>query len=462
MSVWGYPPAWKRARYVAEELGGRAFGGRSARFVGCTSAGSLLKYLTGLDVDLLVVGSDSVVNPGEGGDLRRRAVEQYMKWAEELGVKVRVISVPGMGLYYGWKFEGTPEAIFVDVFKAVWEGAEGASFIFLDLTHGLNFVIVSALYAVVAAAIGRGMENRLVLVNSEPYPADVEEKTCISAVRPPRVETTPELKILDVSGLQTVLQRVREVSALRNLTAVGRARCTRFGRMIWLMSNGAAALGFPGAIYDGWEPTFGPPEQPPRLMESRPVLENHVVRYEHQRAEVVVDVVMYQVWKELGHIFSGEAAASLVDYLAAVAREYERRGAIYISEVLKTATQEVALLQKVVATMYGLDAVVWPELWLAVWRHKEEVLKHLEDKSYVDILSESLAEAKKEVEEERRRLAERGVDQRTARNFLAHGGLSPAFIKRLELKNGKIARVVYDGGLVEKLVKYLEGRAPAC
>ncbi|ACB40084.1 CRISPR-associated CARF protein Csx1 [Pyrobaculum neutrophilum] len=461
VGVWGFPPSWRRARYTAE-VDRKPFKGSAGRFEGCTSEGALVDVLRGLgrpsEVSVLVVGSDSVVNPGAAaGDLRARARELYQRWGRELmgGLPFEVVSVPAVGTYFGWRFEGSPEAIFMDVFKAVWERSEDASFIVVDITHGINFVTISALYAAVAAAVGRGKEDRLILVNSEPYPNDVESDFCIQPQRGERRREVPELRVLDVSSLQEVLRSVRELAALRSLRAVGRTRETRLGKLIWLISNGAAALGFTGAAFEGWDPDFGPPkeEKPPQLTESRPRVENGAVRYEHADLQTAAETVLHQIWTELKRdVFDKR---TLPEYLSALANRYEKHGHIYLSSIARVTSKEVGLLQKVAeATSPG---EVGPELWHLVSRHKREVREALKSGGIKKLIDHRIEEARRELQQERERL-EKDIE-RYVRNFLAHAGLSPTAIKRFKVEGGRIVGIVYDGPTVKRLVEHMAKRA---
>ncbi|WP_187146729.1 CRISPR-associated protein [Pyrobaculum neutrophilum] len=455
VSVWGHPPGWRKARFVAEGVGGRAFRGRAHAGVGCLPAQVLATYLakSGLEVATLVVGFDSAVDPG-GGDLRRRAVEQYLMWAEEVELQAEVVAAAGVGVHHGWRFEGTPEAVFSDVFKAVWERSEGVFQIYLDLTHAPPHLAAPVYYAAAAAAAGRGAEDKLVVVSAEA--AEVEGEPCLQEAPRPPVEGTPVLRLLDSSELQSVVQRVREAASLRWLSAPGRARCSRLGRLVWLLSNGLGPLVYPGAVFEGWEPSFGPPEGPPKLEESRPVVEGRAVRYQHMRPDAAVDAALYQVWRELGHLFPG--GAPLVDFLTAAAGELERRGAPRAAEALRDAAREAAQLEKTFTAVNGPDSAIWPEVWHAA----ERLGPPADPREYVGELAEALPQARRELEEERRRVAERGPDPRLVRDFLTRGGLAPLFIRRIDLRGGRIVKVVYDGRTVERLLKHLEQKAPPC
>ena len=88
----------------------------------------------------------------------------------------------------------------------------------VDLSHGVNYQAVSVLYA--TAAIIRDFEDKLLIFNSDPYPADAQTPQCVDGVktgasdkRP--AQDPPPLALNDVTRLQQAVRRVRHVVALR-------------------------------------------------------------------------------------------------------------------------------------------------------------------------------------------------------------------------------------------------------
>lgn len=86
-----------------------------------------------------------------------------------MGVEGEVALLPGVGLFYGWRFLGTPMHMFnTALYHILKAGKEfKPSFIAVDLTHEVNYQTV--LCASRAASILLGVEDRLLLFSSEPY-----------------------------------------------------------------------------------------------------------------------------------------------------------------------------------------------------------------------------------------------------------------------------------------------------
>lgn len=78
--------------------------------------------------------------------------------------------------------------------------------LFLDLSHGLNYLLVAVLYATIANAIVFDMESRLIVINSEPAVAGgakcVSGRDMGSEIQKYSIEL---LNMLDVSRLQKII-----------------------------------------------------------------------------------------------------------------------------------------------------------------------------------------------------------------------------------------------------------------
>jgi len=236
VSVWGYPPQWAKYKYIVH-IDHRVHRNlEKSECVSCCTTLALTNHLLkGYDVKTIVFGADTVVNPSKTNDIRREALLQYNKWLEELlkpsncnccdSMKekssiIEISVLPGIGHYYGWHFEASIDNVFVQAFNKIFNELTNRSYkwIFLDLTHGLNYLLVVVLYATVANAILFDMESRLIIVNSEP--ARAGGNRCIE-IRDIQMEkekspnTLDVLSILDVSRLQVVVSLIRSLLALK-------------------------------------------------------------------------------------------------------------------------------------------------------------------------------------------------------------------------------------------------------
>jgi len=89
VAAWGYPPAWRRARYTVT-INHPAF--KDAKPVECTTCSTtvaLANYLAykSRHVDVLIFGVDTVSTPGQGkdgGGFRERVKQRYKEWLQTL------------------------------------------------------------------------------------------------------------------------------------------------------------------------------------------------------------------------------------------------------------------------------------------------------------------------------------------------------------------------------------------
>ncbi|MEM1768362.1 MAG: TM1812 family CRISPR-associated protein [Desulfurococcaceae archaeon] len=236
VSVWGYPPQWAKYKYIVHIDHQVHRNLEKSECVSCCTTLALTNHLLKkYDVKTIVFGADTVVNPSITNDIRHEALLQYNKWLEELlkpsncnccdSMKekssiIEISVLPGIGHYYGWHFEASIDNVFVQAFNKIFNELTNRSYkwIFLDLTHGLNYLLVAVLYATVANAILFDMESRLIIVNSEP--ARTGGNRCIE-MRDIQMEkekspnTLDVLSILDVSRLQVVVSLIRSLLALK-------------------------------------------------------------------------------------------------------------------------------------------------------------------------------------------------------------------------------------------------------
>ena len=231
VSVWGYPPQWAKYKYTVHiEHPAHKDIGKSECESCCTTLALINHLLKKYEVKTIVFGADTVVDPSKTDDIRREALSQYNEWLEELIKEsscsccvherkspIEISVLPGIGHYYGWHFEASIDNVFVQAFNKIFNEMMNRSYkwIFLDLTHGLNYLLVAVLYATVANAVLFDMEDRLMIVNSEP--ARAGDKRCIEIkdIRDIRREEVESLSILDVSRLQVAVSLIRSLLALK-------------------------------------------------------------------------------------------------------------------------------------------------------------------------------------------------------------------------------------------------------
>ncbi|MEM3967806.1 MAG: TM1812 family CRISPR-associated protein [Ignisphaera sp.] len=235
LSVWGYPPQWTRYRYtVAVDHPAYRDLGESECESCCTTIVLAHHLMKKYRVKTVVFGADTVADPSTTEDTRSKALLLYEGWLRELSSpdncsccsetswlkSVDISVLPGIGHYHGWYFKASIDNVFVQAFTKIFCELQGGNYrwIFLDLSHGLNYLLVAVLYATVANAVLFGVENRLILVNSEP--ARAGSKRCIKVsdareVRDARKDEMEPLGILDVSRLQAAVNLVRSLIALR-------------------------------------------------------------------------------------------------------------------------------------------------------------------------------------------------------------------------------------------------------
>jgi CRISPR/Cas system-associated protein Csx1 len=119
--------------------------------VECTSCSSTLALIrffreNGWDVKILIFGVDTALNPAgftDGKEFRNYVKEQYVKWFRELEktsncspeLEPEVVVLPGIGRYWGLRFEGAPLAMFNEALRALWEAGK-PTLLAVDLTHG--------------------------------------------------------------------------------------------------------------------------------------------------------------------------------------------------------------------------------------------------------------------------------------------------------------------------------------
>ncbi|AFA39160.1 CRISPR-associated protein, MJ1666 family [Pyrobaculum oguniense TE7] len=401
----------------------------------------------------------------------------YKRWARELGVEADVVSLPGIGLFHGWRFDGKPLHLFNKALYHILKAAEEhkPTFIVVDLTHGVNYQTVAVLYAAVAASVLLGLEGNRgsILYNSEPYPTEYRAGACIASTQTGegKREELPQLTILDVSQLQTAVRLIRQLAILRALSPTkiesieaGPELCRRFRRVATsylLLASGAAALLFPNAKYAAVEPELykpgaGPGGLPKPDDQVEVDCENRVVKYGEADEAYPLAVALHYLERTLDSFYSD----NLVDFLNKVADHYERNGVIILNKVLRFTADQLGNMAKAAEKLSdkGLlrrcgGAIRLTQIQaVALFENSAELQQQPNEETWIKAL--------KEAEEYLSKEKERKISERNLRHLLAHGGYTHIAVEEVVIKEGKITEVTYNGEVVTQLIQLL--RPPKC
>lgn len=522
VGAWGYPPSWHLYDYGLV-IGHRAFSriGRMLQGSRCTSCCSTLvlasllrEYLGDYCVRVLVFGLDSVVDPNTSRDLRKEAREQYLDWTKQLldncsccgnlGLDdIEVTVLPGIGSYYGFRFNGMIDHLFNKAFAKITQllSDRGVDWkwVFLDLTHGLNFQMIAVLYATIASLILYDKEKRLIMLNSEP-PGTLRGGRCIESKNTSEKreygskaggQIGGELTILDVSRLHEVIRLVRMLNGLKRLEtgglrqalrelsgSVGEAERIRrvFEDSIipffTLLRNGLVALAYPKAyvsIVSG---------------EYRALLPNHPCREEilgggvygvpEYEAEVDLDsrTVSYpsaSVYESLGYalkvildgfcrsLCGGDCSRiGLLEFMGNVIRVYRDYGYVYAENITSNERQNlntiIGYLKPALIYEDGFTVYTYRLLW-SMKHHLTRILSGKSGSSRLQVKLEDVEETiKRQLEEQKKK-----VDDNTLRNAIAHSGLEFSLLEGFTVshRNSKIIvdRILYSKKAVELVNK---------
>ncbi len=472
-AAWGYPPGWGKAKYIMEPLQHPPFKGENP--VECTSCSSTLALIRffrekGWDVKTVIFGVDTALNPAgftDGKEFRNYVKEQYVKWFRELAEtsdcsaesEVEVVVLPGIGRYWGRRFEGAPLAMFNEALRALRDSNK-PTFLAVDLTHGINFQTVAVLYAAVAAAVIWGVEKNLLIFNSDPYPTGAKTERCVSDEKAggkvgaaERKDELIDLFINDVSELQRAVRNIRQIAALRRFQVPELDDVDRTGELgqllayICILANGAAGLAFSGARYDDGGAVAQLPRVKVKPPDTTPIIRDEAVEYPAPDQTYAVRTAIEAVVSDLEKL----QRDNLVDFLNAAARHYEDVFSIQNALILKQTAQEFGQVIKR-AKELSLHELTAAEVKALVELSKESI-NETEFRNRVESLQ-------REIEEERVRLRDaakraKGNLDRWLRNLSAHGGLSYILIDRVGLAEGKIVKVIYRRDLLQPLLDEL-------
>jgi len=125
-------------------------------------------------------------------------------------------------------FEASIDNVFNYAFRKLVYKASGADYkwIFLDLTHGINYLLIAVHYATIATAVLLDMEcrHRIIMVNSEPVAKG--SARCIANQSDAGAAAINELSILEATRLQQAMSFIMDVNDTKTLLGIYGRRCT--------------------------------------------------------------------------------------------------------------------------------------------------------------------------------------------------------------------------------------------
>jgi len=530
VAAWGFPPSWSRYHYRIRidhpGLAGQPLEGES-----CSSTLVVVSYLRSLgrfEVSTMVFGLDTVVDPTIVGEkLRDAAAEHYRRWLDELIKTCEVCSsidasmfdvviLPGVGAFYGYRFNGSIVHLFNKAFIHIVErlNSKRYGFIVLDLTHGINYQAVAVLYATVAGVIAAGMERnlerRLIIMNSEPAAGGRDRCIKQDQRQPPSPPNV--LNVLDVTELQRAVSFIRVLYSVRSfavkpLETVLREELKRRSGT-GQPERGARSGGASGfeAVLEGrlipffkllgncvFGPTYGEAYVAGGAgREVKPVginicryvdeigavgpgdVEYKPVRVDHERKIVEYELASISValTKALKlfvqSVCSQLESGDLIDYLGKVSDYMDREGGLYgrlvaeeVRETLGSIAKYVTLFRDTLPERHArveadgsiiIDAVLFRALSEMKYKAVESIRRGENLISRKD-LEEALRKAEERQRQEMDRLRRaEEVDVITVRNMVAHGGLEYTVLRELVVKDGRVLRIVYDEELLRKIL----------
>lgn len=505
VAAWGFAPSWRWYKYVVG-VDHRAF--RDLQFEGesCSSTLVIASYLRSLgrDSTAIIFGLDSVADPNKDADVRKSATELYRTWLEKLiemcsvcnNIDISmfdIVVLPAIGNYYGYKFCGSIAHLFNKAFVYMTKelSKRKYNFMFLDLTHGVNYQLISVLYAAIASSIIGGMENRIIMLNSEPTIGGGQQR-CIEF----HTKEVPSnlLRILDVTELQQTINFIRVLYSVKSfaikpleITLGDVSKVDEYSKKITeflrsklipffkLLGNAIFGPTYSGAYITKNNISIEPLEMDIckhfdkltevelKDVEYTPVVEstNKVVKYPPTSVHIAIAEALRLFVQNVCSVLKSE---DFIDYVDKVSQYLEKEGNLHgymIAEEVKETLGAIAkyvyvhrdtLPQNYIRVESDGSIAVAAVLFRALNEKKYDVINSIrQNKNLIleDILKNIENVHSREVEKLMRK--ER-ADVRTIRNMVAHGGLGYVTLKEIVIKDGKIMKIVYDEKLLQKIL----------
>jgi len=295
--------------------------------------------------------------------------------------KVDVVVLPGVGNYYGWKFEGGVDHLFNKAFHAILrkitEHERKYSFIVLDLTHGVNFQTISVLYATIAATVTSGIENRVILLNSEPIGTRRKKS---NPSNQQNESSADDLNILDVTRLQEIIRLIRTlrnvtelnplnrrvIKELKEMRSPNNGALTKILRLTSLLSNNIIALTYPNTycLERGKERAIGLENNPcPQLLsddvhtkigkpsyEPKINSEEKTVTYEEASVYNVLDTALQLIAGQTicNELLKDKADEDFITYLKNSRNLLKNKGHMHSYLITGETLKELNLFKKII------------------------------------------------------------------------------------------------------------------
>ncbi|MEM1646484.1 MAG: TM1812 family CRISPR-associated protein, partial [Ignisphaera sp.] len=506
----------------------------------CTTIVLVHHLVKKYDVKAIVFGADTVVDPSTTNDIRSEAQSLYEEWLNQLlnvencsccdsmnkkspnektSRDIEISVLPGIGYYYGWHFKASIDNVFVQAFTKIFCELQSGNYkwIFLDLSHGLNYLLVAVLYATVANAVLFGMEDRLILVNSEP--ARASNKRCIKMsgtreVRDMRKDEIESLGILDVSRLQVAVNLIRSSIALKyfqplQLGAILKELEKRYLqkkpkvlskglKFFKLLSNTIVGPTFINSYTidsSGKEkPLYtalcrkykGVSQDRCRVKEFMPRKNSSskTVEYGSTSIFTVLPTALRKIVSDVcGELVKSDGDKYLNKYLGNIATYYNKSGSIYSSLIVKETKEDLGKViefvvdnKNLLERCYSSDGLISTRdteieidgaLFMAISSKPRDILIKITEniksgETECNDLDKQLEinKIKTIFDKERQEIYSSKDDSnlnRLLRNMCAHAGFEYTSIRKIVIDTEKrdIVKIVYDKNILSKILKHL-------
>lgn len=516
VAAWGLPTGWVKRCYrlVIEDRGFIGWLGlpKWVNYGGecCESCSSTLVLTStllkaGVNVDALIFGINTIVNPQEvsdGSSISEATHSLYLKYLNELIdtctccreytdeiKRLTTIEVlPGLGSYFGWRFLGAIDHLFVKAFTTIISKLRSKrySWIVLDVTHGINYQTITVLYAAVASAITMGKEKRLIIVNSEPAVGGGDR--CVKTSNRYTIEQG-ELNINDVTRLQKIIHLIRVLRALKTLDTTGLGEVLKdlkenieltntlrkYLRFVNLLRNNLVALTYPNAYVESDDKTLTPLkelnicvnkvhketalniERIHQYMKPKILKEEKKVIYPPMSAFIVIDqvldIVMGELCKELE---KNGGFNNLIKYMENVVRIYNDCGYIQNKLMTENTLNELNMILKYIKEKAPIiidEGSLTVYLYKLLYFKKSELRKAIREGFPLSITQDYV----KNIVTQILRESSLRVDEHVLRNAIAHSGLEFSMLSSFKLsKVGDkviISEVVFRDNVNELIKK---------
>jgi len=507
VSSWGYAPAWYKYEYTVN-LFSPAFS-KFAKFLrdfkcsSCCSTlvlGSALKNI-GFECETIVFGLDTVANPSEAlsenKNLRKLAEEKYEKWLSVLIEKcscckenqkhITVKVTPGVGKFHGWEYKGCVDHLFNIAFFTLLEKFENMKYnwVFLDITHGINFQTLAILYAVMACLTLFEMENKLIIVNSEP-PSPSGMK-CIKETSK-SYQTINQLAILDVTRLKEALSFIKMLTSLKRLETSTIKKALKDLKRTYgsssslvrkledkvipffsLLKCGAIALTYKESyievdrgkrrILSFWDnidelTKISLPNNFPYMPEVDE--KNRCIIYPQANIYDALDNAVNLVIRDFyGRITEKHGPENLLSYMRNLIGIYGELGDRFAELIVKKSYGELNDILKYLNNADENTVPVYTYRILLLNVHKIRAYTQKTKRSLELSINEIEKIIKRQLEEKTKIVEAKSIPEEYLRNIVAHAGLGFPILIEFKIHKGSIKEVIFDKvtlRVIEKLI----------